>query len=163
MTTPFDGELYTEWRRNRLQAILAHYGETFFCGKTLLEVGAATGVLGAAFEQIGATVTSYEGRPENFALLSQHYPHRTTRLIDLDTEPISERFDIILHVGVLYHLKNFQENLINCMACCADLILETEVLNADTDTFAFEDEDPMNPAASLRHASDHRVYRTAPA
>jgi hypothetical protein len=130
MSTFFDGGEYSTWRKNRFNAIIEHYGVDFFKGKTMLEVGAAEGDFGAMFADIGCKVTSYEGREENFQNLLLKHPNQNGKKVNLEVETITEKFDIILHVGLLYHLFNFENNLKNCMEQCEHLILETEVVDS---------------------------------
>ena len=145
----FDCGLYETWRQNRFKAIIRHYGEDYFQGKTLLEVGAGNGAFGQLFADLGADVTCYEGRSQNYWQLKEKYPTRSAKLIDLESELISDSYDIILNVGLIYHLTNFEKHLVNCMACCNEMILETEVIDLNFEGWWCEREDVANQGASV--------------
>jgi hypothetical protein len=146
----FDSNEYPIWRERRFNAIIKHYGEKFFSGKTLLEVGAGNGEFGALFRQIGSIVTSYEGREENFQELKRKNPQQNPKKIDFERENIEDKFDIILHCGLLYHLLNFKNHLVNCLNKCNHLILETEVVDYPKLGYWAEDEDTnASPGANV--------------
>lgn len=145
----FDGRLYSKWRTRRYNAIVAHYGNSFFSGKTFLEVGAGNGDFGRMFYDLGSIVTCFEGRDQNFSELKLKHPELKSRKVNLDIEFVNEKFDIIFHCGVLYHLINFEANLRSCLRNCDHLILETEVVDFDSLGYWVEMEDVANPGASL--------------
>lgn len=149
MTCYFDIDLYKAWRENRFKAIIQHYGRDYFRGKTMLEVGAGNGDFGQMFVELGAYVTSFEGRDQNFQELKDKYPDRQSFLVDLDHEQINWPYDIILNVGLLYHLINFEDHLANCMCWCDEMILETEVIDLSQEGYWKEREDVTNQGAGL--------------
>lgn len=102
---PFEGH-YVEWRARRIRAITDHYGRDWFPGKTILEVGCGYGDIGAAFAALGAEVTCSDGRPEHV-------------------------YDMILHMGVLYHLRDPEEALRAACKAADHLVLETVVYDSD--------------------------------
>ncbi len=122
----FEGH-YVSWRRARIRAIIEHYGPDFFRGKTMLELGAGKGDIGAVFYYLGADVTCAEGRQANVDALKKKYPFLKTQLLDLDHDPIVGKYDIVLHSGVLYHLENVRFSLEQACGACEHLILETMV------------------------------------
>lgn len=145
----FERRLYSTWRGRRYDAIIRCYGEIFFHGKTFLEVGAGNGDFGSMFHRIGSIVTCFEGRDQNFRELQSKHPELNSRKVNLDSELVNEKFDIIFHCGVLYHLINFEANLRSCLRNCDHLILETEVVDFDSLGYWVEMEDVTNPGASL--------------
>jgi len=153
----FEQPIYEQWRQNRLQAIIAHYGKDFFKGKTLLEVGAANGDFGAIFRKMGAIVTSYEGRDQNFQELMEKNPEQNPKQVDLDSEKFEGDYDIILNVGLIYHLFNFENHLNNCMDHCKHLILETEVVDSKRDGYWVECEDSNGDQGA--NVSNGRITR----
>jgi len=110
----------------------------FFDGKTLLELGALYGYFGNEFYKKGSKVTAYEGRKENLKILNKSYPNIESKLVDCDKLKLDKKYDIILHAGLLYHLKNVKENLIECLNSCNLLILETENINSNKNEIIFE-------------------------
>jgi hypothetical protein len=79
-------------------------------------------------------VTCIEGRSENLEVLKQKYPFFNSMLGDMDKELIQNHYNVILHAGLLYHMKNIVNNLENCLQNCDILILETENIDSDEDS-----------------------------
>jgi hypothetical protein len=143
---------YDRWRKNRFQAIVAHYGPEFFKGKKVLELAAANGDFGNMFHELGARVKCFEGRESNFKLLKEKYPHLDAHVVDLDNENIQQFgffYDIVLHVGLLYHLLNMEQSLKDSMAISNHVILETEVMDSDQDGYFVTTEDASRMTSSL--------------
>src|SRR5712671_7567734 len=131
-STKFGGD-YVDWRAKRQIAIVDHYGIHFFRGKSVLELGAGYGGIGAVFAGVGAQVTCVEGREKNTRVIRERYPHLDAHTFDLSTgwpKP-NGHYDVIIHFGVLYHLRNPEENLRAACRHGTHLILETEVCNSD--------------------------------
>ena len=128
---------YTQWVNSRFKVIIEFinnkFGESFLNGKTMLELGAGYGEFGNKFYEKGAILTCWEGRKENLDILEQKHPQFTSKLVDIDKTRIEDNYDIILHAGVLYHIKNVLENLENCLEKCNVLILETENIDSTED------------------------------
>jgi len=127
------GKYYPEWRQARIHAILDHYGEGFFRGKTLLEVGCGDGSIGNFFYYLGAIVTCSDARQE-FLDEIEHRNHQISVVqCDLDTHwPIPDDSDVVLHQGVLYHLGEPEASLRFACRRARNLILDTEVSVGDT-------------------------------
>lgn len=128
---------YDEWINSRFGVIMTAmnniFGNNFLHGKTLLELGAGYGDFGYKFYEIGMDVTCIEGRIENLTILKQKYPFFTSNLGDMDKELIEKHYNVILHAGLLYHMKNIVQNLENCLKNCDIFILETENIDSDDD------------------------------
>jgi SAM-dependent methyltransferase len=123
---------YVEWRDKRIKAITEHYGVDWFRGKKLLEVGCGYGDIGASFATLGAEVTCSDGRAEHLAVVRQRYPKVRALLADIDGHwPFTEKYDMIIHLGVLYHLKDHEVPLRQACAAAPHLVLETEVCDSD--------------------------------
>jgi 2-polyprenyl-3-methyl-5-hydroxy-6-metoxy-1,4-benzoquinol methylase len=98
---------YEYWRAKRVVAIVEYYGQEWFKGKKILELGCGFGDIGKVFKSLGAEVVFAEGRKENCEVLMRKFPNDRIYQINLENEwPFQkERFDLILHMGVLYHLN----------------------------------------------------------
>lgn len=107
----------------------------FFIDKRLLEVGCGNAHVGNRFSQLGAKVTSCDARAEHLGVANQLYPHIQKQLLDCDNEPITEKYDVIVHWGLLYHLKEIDNHLKNVSEMCDVLLLETEVSDTDDPNF----------------------------
>ncbi len=124
---------YVEWRERRVAAIRRHYGDGFFAGRTLLELGCGYGDIGAAFADLGAVVTCCDAREEHLDVLKQRYPHLATVRADLNTDWPFGSFDIVLHLGALYHLEPTHASLRHACRSTPHLVLETEVCDSNGD------------------------------
>lgn len=129
---------YNIWINNRFSVIYNEitnlFGIDFLKNKSLLELGAGYGDFGYKFYELGVNVTCIEGRLENLEILQQKHPYFTSLLCDIDKEYINQKYDIILHCGLLYHMKNIEQNLENCLQNCDVFILETENIDSDEDS-----------------------------
>jgi hypothetical protein len=131
----FEGH-YTAWRARRIQTILDEYGNRFFEAKTILEVGAGYGAIGAFFGILGADVTCLEGRAGNVQVIKGRYPFIKAMLQDLNQGiPGNEKYAVMIHLGVLYHLADPEKSLREACRRCDHLILETEVSDSDDPHF----------------------------
>ena len=54
---------------------------------------------------------------------------------------ITEKYDIIVHWGLLYHLQEIEKHLENIAEHCDILLLETEVSDSSEDTFFIQTEE----------------------
>ena len=138
---------YVEWRERRLDAIRAHYGDQFFVGKSLLELGCGYADLGAAFSDLGARVTGCDAREEHLDVASRRWPHLTFVHADLNHEWPFGRFDVILHFGLLYHLEPTHQSLRASCQSTNHLVLEAEVCDSSSpDLVVLTDEDGYDQA-----------------
>lgn len=133
---------YAPWIERRITVIVGHYGQDWFADKRVLELGCGHAAIGEALHQHGAKVTCSDARVANLEVIRQAKPHLNLVQHDLDdgTWPYSDDYDLIIHTGVLYHLKNYRVNLESCLASCRNLFLETEVLDSSVDEVLFVDE-----------------------
>lgn len=101
-------------------------------GKTLLELGSMFSFIGNEFSKLGCDVTCAEAKAENIAEAKKLYPHLKYIQADLDKEewPFGD-FDIILHMGLLYHQANPEYCLLESQKHCDILVLESEVVDSN--------------------------------
>jgi len=126
---------YISWRKTRINKIIEIFGEEYFKGKTLLELACGHGSIGREFEKMGAIVTYAEGRQKHLDRVKKRYPKAKTILLDQDAPwNLNEKFDIILHMGVLYHLENWKEDLTRTLEHSNLVILESQVIDSLSDT-----------------------------
>ena len=107
----------------------------YFKSKTLLELGCGYADIGNMFYELGAIVTSGDARKEHLNVVNNKYPHIKTLLIDCDNHDIKEKYDVILHWGLLYHLKEIEVHLEKVSHKCDILLIETEVCDSDDKEF----------------------------
>jgi len=118
-----------------MNGIKKYISPDYFKSKTLLELGCGYADLGNMFSELGAVVTSCDVRKEHLDIVKQRYPHIKTLLIDGNNDKNEEKYDIILHWGVLYHLSEIEVHLEKVSQKCDVLLLETEVCDSDDPEF----------------------------
>ena len=133
----FEHDIYVELRSKRIKAIINYYGKDWFRDKKILELGCGNADIGNSFYEMGAMVTATDAREEHLKLANEKYPHIKTVLFDLELPdwPFDENYDLILHTGVLYHLKNYEKNLVNCLNHCDNMFLECVTADSDDDNY----------------------------
>ena len=123
------------WTKSRFTGLMKYMNKEYFFGKTLLELGAGHGHNGNEMSKLGAIVTSSDALLDHLDNLNNLYPHIKTKIIDADNDKIEEKYDIILHWGLLYHLGEIESHLKNVSENCNLLLLETEVSDSDDNLF----------------------------
>lgn len=127
-------EHYNHWQETRVKKVVSLFGKDFFENKTVLELGAAHGDIGNMFSKLGAIVTFAEGREENVEIIKSRYPSKDCILLDQNESwNLNKKFDVIIHWGVLYHLMNWKQDLFCAVQHSDILLLESEVLDTDTE------------------------------
>lgn len=123
---------YDEWKQKRLTKIINIFGEDFFAFKEVLELGACHGDIGYELMKLGANVTFVEAREDNAKLITSMF--RAERLgpkvhILDQNKPydLGARFDLVLNLGVLYHLTNWKNDIKCSMNHTNTMVLETVV------------------------------------
>ena len=137
---------YEYWRAKRVVAIVEHYGESFFKNKKILELGCGYGDIGKVFIGLGAEVIFAEGREEHVNILKNKFPNNRVYKVNLENEwPFKyEKFDLILHLGVLYHLDNIEFSLEKSILNTSNLVLETEVCDSDDPNLVLKIDENMD-------------------
>lgn len=124
----------------RCDRIIRYYGKGFFKDKTLLDIGTFHGINGNIFSELGAIVTVQDAREEHVISVLEKYPHLIGYVHDLNNGLGTDDFyDVILHMGVLYHLESIQSIRDACQHC-NHLILETRVTDSvELECFALKE------------------------
>lgn len=123
---------YNEWTTTRINKIINIFGKKWFDDKKILELGAAHGDIGIEFLKIGSHVCFSDGRKENLqSIVDKLNPHNykpDVQLIDQNTAwSLDKQFDLILHLGTLWHIENWQQDLERSLMHSNTMILETMV------------------------------------
>jgi hypothetical protein len=126
---------YVGWTESRFRGLMKYINKEYFYGKTVLELGAGHGHNGNEMFKLGAIVTSSDASSDHIHNLNKLYPHIKTQIIDAVNDKIVEKFDIILHWGLLYHLSEIESHLKNVCENCNLLLLETEVSDSYDNLF----------------------------
>lgn len=144
---------YHEWQSRRILAMLDHYGVPFFRGKSILELGAGHGDIGNVFSFLGAKVTCLEGRDTHVAELKRRHPAVEAFQHDCNNPlpDVASSADLIIHFGVLYHLRDPEASLRNTCRACTFMVLETECSDSSDPAFTRQ---TSEHAYRLDHALD---------
>ena len=136
---------YDEWKNKRVNKIENIFGRDWFCGKSILELGAAHGDIGLHFLKLGADVLFADIRIEHLRTINQKLfeLNHNTKTIVLNQNKrydLERKFDLILNTGVLYHLENWKQDLECAIEHTNTMILETTVGTTDDppDTISIE-------------------------
>lgn len=128
----FDGQ-YFDWNQKRIKGIVDFYGYKFFYFKRLLDLGCGYGDLGGVLYRLGADVTGVDVRQEHLKVVNKKYSGIKTVQANLDDKwPFhGQKFDLILDLGLLCHLADYEKHLNAVCASCTHLVLETAVCDSD--------------------------------
>jgi SAM-dependent methyltransferase len=130
----FEGH-YRDWRRRRAAAIVERYGAELLRGAAVLELGCGYGDIGVMLSVLGAEVTFAEGRREHVDVMRERYPSLPAeRFVVYDAEqawPFRDRFDLVLNLGLLYHLDQWERCLVDSLRAADHVVIETEVCDSD--------------------------------
>ncbi len=120
--------LYKEdWQIARINFIIDYYGKDFFKGKKLLELGAFFGETGNEFYKLGAKVDCIEGRIDNVNYGKSLFPKINFACRNLEEGLPEGKWDIIINMGLIYHLNDCEKLIKDCYSSCRHMVLETEV------------------------------------
>jgi 2-polyprenyl-3-methyl-5-hydroxy-6-metoxy-1,4-benzoquinol methylase len=123
---------YNAWRIHRVKKIIQILGIDWFKGKTVLDLACGQGHISSFFKSIGANVIAADARQEHLASIL----NITTMQIDQDAPwQLEEKVDLSIHFGVLYHLKNWKQDLASTAKSSKIFFLESVVANTDDPLF----------------------------
>ena len=92
---------YQPWIRARIDVLETHYGQDWFRGKKVLELGCGYADIGEHFHRLGAHVTCSDARSDHLEHLRKTKSFLSIMQHDLDDGqwPYDRDFDLILHTG----------------------------------------------------------------
>lgn len=130
----FTGWPQKQWNANRVNKLCEILGDDWFPGKRILEVGAGHGENGKALIAKGADVLFTDGRQLFVDFLKEE--GMNAQVLDLDGPWIlNDKFDLIIHWGVLYHLDKWRESLTSALEHAPLICLETVVSMSEEPSF----------------------------
>lgn len=133
---------HPEWQQSRIRFIIGKFGNEYFKDKSVLELAPFNGYIGNCFYELGAKVTCVEGREENVKNIKTNFPNLIVHTNNLDTpEWTWGKFDIIINWGLLYHLENNHEKVLeNCIKNSDLLLLESVICGDDKEIISYVNE-----------------------
>lgn len=121
-----------DWVNKRIYAIINHFGQDFFEGKKILDIGTGHGMIARAFADLGARVTCVDIRKSHLDAVHSSNPSIKCVKADLDQEwPFHNDFyDIILHLGTLNHLMYAEKHLSFICQSANYIVLDCQVCDS---------------------------------
>lgn len=152
---------FDEWLDKRVSKIKNIFGSDWFTNKKILEVGACHGDLGIEFLKLGADVLFTDARSENLEFIKDKLQNLSynprIKILDQNVDyNLNQKFDLVLHLGLLYHLSNWKENLKTVLNHTNCMILESLVYPFELDeeilqksnTYKYDNVNGYNPVFS---------------
>lgn len=132
-----------------------------FVMRTAVDVGCGLGHFSAFLRDIGFDVLALDGRPENINEAKRRSPGIEFRVADAEDTGVRSvgKFDLVLCLGLLYHLENPFVAIRNLFAMSGKVaILEAMCLPGDDPILAVRDEGPTEDQG-LRHVALYPTER----
>jgi SAM-dependent methyltransferase len=147
------GGHYGTWTDNRIRWILENLGERVFEGKTVLDIGGGSGHVARRVRELGARrVEVVEGRVSN---ITERPPDEgiifTLANLERGLTTREPSYDIVLNLGTIYHLANWEPILIDSVLRARELVfIETEVIDSEVEynRYVVEDVDGYDQSMS---------------
>lgn len=129
----FDGPYFA--RNNALsKSIVDFYGYKFFYFKRILDLGCGHADIIGTLHRLGCDAQVVDSRSEHLKIVNKKFPSIKTVKANLDGEfPFKQSFDMILDLGLMCHLANYEQHLIDVCSHTTHLVLETAVCDSDDD------------------------------
>jgi len=132
---------YQNWFKKRFNKIISILGEDWFINKSILELGACYGDFGLEFIKMGSKVTFCDVRIKHlecikyklenqFPNIDGSDPNSFAKLVQLNQNlpyNFEKKYDLVLHLGTLYHIENWKQDLISALSHTNLMFLETAV------------------------------------
>jgi SAM-dependent methyltransferase len=127
----FDSDYQTR-NQKRIKNIVDFYDHKFIYLKKVLDLGTGHADIGGALYRLGADVTVVDARPEHLKIAAKKFSGIKTLKADLDRDwPFKgKKFDIILSLDLLCHLRDYQQHLRDVCSSTTHLVLETAVCDS---------------------------------
>jgi 2-polyprenyl-3-methyl-5-hydroxy-6-metoxy-1,4-benzoquinol methylase len=121
-----------DWNQKRIKAILDFYGHEFMAHKKVLDLGCGHGDLGGVLYRLGADITCVDARQDFLKVVSKKFEGIKVVKADLDSNwPFyGKKFDLILDLGLLCHLRDYEAHLKAVCQSTSHLVLETAVCDS---------------------------------
>lgn len=116
---------YIDWQNSRLNTINKFLSIDFFKNKSVHELGCGCGYFGnKAYLQGATSVTCSDARIEYENMIDKNLKFKK---VDCDGPIDIDPVDVIIHFGVLYHIKKVSEHINSLSNLTKYIILESEV------------------------------------
>lgn len=133
----FYNDIYKDFRKTRIDFLVSIFGKEWFNNKKIIEFGSGNGEISKYFFDIGSSVLCCEGRKELVRDIKERYQGFEVIKLNNDTQWDNlfekKEFDLAIHWGLLYHLENWERDLVNVLRVAKIVCLESEVLSSNAD------------------------------
>ncbi len=121
------------WLDGLLRPLIAAHGY-----KTAVDVGCGVGYFSSYLQELGLRVVATDGRAENVAEAQRRLPGVTCVVHDVENRSLRQlgTFDVVLCVGLLYHLENPFAAVRNLRALTGQLLIVESVVMPGSGTTA---------------------------
>jgi SAM-dependent methyltransferase len=122
------GGFFNTWRLKRVRKLENIFGQGWFEGKSVLELGCAYGNIGLYLKSLGASVTFADARQEALDVVRQKDGSAEVVILNQEKQwSLNKKYDLILHFGLLYNLDNWKTDLYCTLHAGRYVALETAV------------------------------------
>jgi SAM-dependent methyltransferase len=141
---------FVEARQTALRPVLQSIREKWKL-QSAADVGCGVGYFSGFLGEFGFDVVGFEGRTENVAEAKRRYPKIEFHLANVEEPSILQRgsFDLVLCVGLLYHLENPVRALRNLAAMANQFLLIESYATPQKETAFYLREEPLLEDQSL--------------
>lgn len=151
-------DFYKVWKENRVNRIIHLLGKEWFEGKEILELGACSGAIGNEFRHLGADLSFSEVNPQFLKDLHNTFPNCPVYEIDQNkTYNLNRSFDLVLHLGVLYHIENWEQDLECALNHTNLMVLDTRIVPPQF--LSSQKTHQLDPTNKNRYSSFNKTYR----
>jgi SAM-dependent methyltransferase len=123
--------------------------------RTALDMGCGVGYFSAMLQDLGFQTSAADGRAENISEARARHPGIDFRVADAEDPDLSSLgvFDLVLCLGLLYHLENPLRGMRNLRARTGKLLLLESMMVEDDQPFLLLLDEPAGDDQSLRAVS----------
>jgi SAM-dependent methyltransferase len=121
------------------------------------DVGCGVGYFSGFLRELGFDVVGFDGRPENLSEAKRRFPSIEFRQANVEDMSVPEcgSYDLVLCLGLLYHLENPLRALRNLSMIAKKLLLIESVATPDRQTVFYLREEPFAEDQGLKYLALH--------
>jgi SAM-dependent methyltransferase len=147
---------FVEARQAMLQPVLVDLREKLGI-RSAADVGCGVGYFSAFLMELGFDVVGFDGRPENVSEAKRRFPSIEFSQANVEGMSVPEcgSYDLVLCLGLLYHLENPLQALRNLSMIAKKLLLIESCATPDRQTVFYLHEEPFAEDQGLKYLALH--------
>jgi SAM-dependent methyltransferase len=147
---------FVEARQAMLQPVLVDLQEKLGI-RSAADVGCGVGYFSGFLRGLGFDVVGFDGRQENVSEAKRRFPDIEFSQANVENMSVSEcgSYDLVLCVGLLYHLENPLQALRNLSMIAKKLLLIESCATPDRQTVFYLHEEPLAEDQGLTYLALH--------